>query len=170
MRLQLGSDRPSGQSLAKFLTSTLLLLSVFDTAVAVKRENFKTCSQSGFCKRNRALADEAAAAGAKWDPSYEIDTKSIQIGEGQFRANIEETVEDGVKVDLPMVISCLQNGGARVQIDEKRRQEGKIELRNDSKARKERYNEAGKWALISDPEIDEQTEFTEDDGLMKVKW
>jgi mannosyl-oligosaccharide alpha-1,3-glucosidase len=170
MRLQLGTDRPSGQSLAKILTSTLLLLNAFDTVVAVKRDNFKTCSQSGFCKRNRALADEAAAAGVKWDPSYEIDTKSIRIGEGQFRANIEKTVEEGVKIELPVVISFLQNGGARVQLDEKRRQEGKIELRNDSKARKERYNEAGKWALINDPEIDEQTEFTADDGLMKVQW
>lgn len=137
----------------------------------MKRDNFKTCSQSGFCKRNRALADEAAAAGsANWKPPYEIDTKSIRTDGGQFRANIVKTVGEGEQVELPIVVSFLQQGGARVQIDEKSRQEGKIELRNDSKARKERYNEAAKWALVKDPEIDPNATFEAKDGEMHVVW
>lgn len=36
----------------------------------------------------------------------------------------------------------------RVTIDEEKRQKGEIELRHGSQARKERYNEAGDWAIV----------------------
>ena len=49
---------------------------------------------------------------------------------------------------LPLVISFLKSGSARITIDEEKRQKGGIELRHGSQARKERYNEASKWALV----------------------
>jgi alpha 1,3-glucosidase len=52
------------------------------------------------------------------------------------------------KVRLPLTITFLESGLARVTLDEERRAKGDIELRHDSKARKERYNEAGNWALV----------------------
>jgi len=52
------------------------------------------------------------------------------------------------KVELPITITFLQSGTARVTIDEKKRQTGDIILRHDSKARKERYNEAASWAIV----------------------
>jgi alpha 1,3-glucosidase len=46
-------------------------------------------------------------------------------------------------------VSFLESGSARVTIDEEKRQKGEIALRGDnSKARKERYNEAAKYALV----------------------
>lgn len=56
--------------------------------------------------------------------------------------------EGGEKVSLPLIITFLESGVARVTLNEEKRAEGQIELRHDSKARKERYNEAGSWALV----------------------
>jgi alpha 1,3-glucosidase len=50
---------------------------------------------------------------------------------------------------LPVTISFLENGAARVTLDEEKRQKGEIEIRHNSKARKERYNEAAKYAIIA---------------------
>lgn len=51
-------------------------------------------------------------------------------------------------VQLPIKISFLKSGVARIELDEEKRRKGEIELRHDSKVRKERYNEASKWALV----------------------
>lgn len=59
-----------------------------------------------------------------------------------------KTTSAGEKVGLPLTISFLESGVARVVLDEEKRTKGEIELRHDSKARKERYNEAGKWTLV----------------------
>lgn len=58
-----------------------------------------------------------------------------------------KTLSTGDKIKLPLTITFLDSGSARIQIDEEKRQKGDITLRHDSKARKERYNEAGSWAL-----------------------
>jgi alpha 1,3-glucosidase len=113
----------------------------------VKHENFKTCSQSGFCKRNREYADSAAAASTTWTSPYTLDPATIDFQDGQLKGMILKAVK-GENVRLPVTISFLETGTARVTIDEEKRQTGDIELRHDSKARKERYNEAGKWSIV----------------------
>ena len=57
--------------------------------------------------------------------------------------------KDAGPVQLPLKISFLDSGVARVTIDELKRQQGAIELRHGSQARPERYNEASKWALVA---------------------
>jgi alpha 1,3-glucosidase len=54
----------------------------------------------------------------------------------------------GESLRLPVTISFLESGAARLTVDEEKRQKGDIELRHNSKARKERYNEAAKWAIV----------------------
>lgn len=61
---------------------------------------------------------------------------------------VKTTYKDGETVRLPLTVSFLQSGSARVTVDEEVRQRGEIELRHGSKARKERYNEAAKWAIV----------------------
>lgn len=113
----------------------------------VKHENFKTCDQSGFCKRNRQYADAASTTGFK--SPYELESSSITFQNGQLKGAVIKTVEkSGEKVRLPVTISFLESGSARVTLDEEKRVKGDIELRHNSKARKERYNEAGQWALV----------------------
>lgn len=140
------------------LTSSLFLLSELPCIRAVKHENFKTCAQSGFCKRNRAYADSVLSAGEAWKSPYSIDASTIQFQDGVFEATILKPVkiygDGGVakeeKVELPLKIDLFMSGVARVRIDEKKRMVGEIELRGESKARKERYNEAAKWALVNE--------------------
>src|ERR1700761_73938 len=113
----------------------------------VKHENFKTCDQSGFCKRNRQFAD-AASADRSWESPYTLDSSSIKFGSGQLTGIILKSTSENEKVRLPVTISFLESGTARITIDEEKRQNGDIVLRHDSKARKERYNEAGNWAIV----------------------
>ncbi|KAJ4373594.1 glucosidase II [Didymella sp. IMI 355093] len=116
--------------------------------VAVKHENFKTCDQSGFCKRNRAFADDVTASSSFVSP-YALDPTTLKFKDGQLDAVVLKTINnDQEKVQLPLTVTFLESGVARVTLDEAKRQKGDIELRHDSKARKERYNEAGKWALV----------------------
>ena len=61
----------------------------------------------------------------------------------------------GQAVQLPVKVAFLESGVARVTIDEFKRQQKDIELRHGSQARKERYNEAAAWALVTSGESDE---------------
>jgi alpha 1,3-glucosidase len=125
----------------------------------VKHENFKTCDQSGFCKRNRAYADKVTAAGSQWVAPYQISEDSVTFKNGQLEATIIKKInENGETVRLPLTISFLESGTARVTIDEERRQQGYIELRHNSIARKERYNEAASWVIVGGMELSKNAE------------
>lgn len=63
----------------------------------------------------------------------------------------------GSTAKLPITVSFLNSGTARVTVDEERRQQKDIELRHDSKIRKERYNEAEKWTIMGGLELDKES-------------
>lgn len=103
----------------------------------VKHENFKTCHQSGFCKRNRAFADAVASRGASWTSPYQLDPNSVSLKKGQLKGAISKTLEEGGEaVRLPLTITFLESGTVRVTVDEEKRQKGDIELRHGSSARR----------------------------------
>ncbi|KAF3149906.1 hypothetical protein TWF569_004825 [Orbilia oligospora] len=138
------------------LTILLLLLDFITPAATVKHENFKTCSQSGFCRRNRAFADHALTPESNWVSPYEIKENTVLLQNGILSAEILKTVPGQTeKVVLPLNINFQKNGAVRVTIDELKRTKGDIVLRGESKARKERYNEAERWALIPDWDVRE---------------
>ena len=122
-----------------------------EPVAAVKHENFKTCVQSGFCKRNRDLGDAATAQASSWKSPYRIDAATVKFAGAKLTATILKTTGEG-DIKLPLTISFSKLNTARVTIDEARRQAGDIGLRHDSKARKERYNEVDYWALLGEPE------------------
>lgn len=135
----------------------------------VKHENFKKCDQSGFCKRNRQFADDAASS--SWASPYALDPASITFKDGKLSGTVLKTLKDGGdQVKLPLAVTFLESGVARVTIDEERRQKGDIVLRHDSKARKERYNEAGAWALVGGLDISKGAALSEkaEQGFTKV--
>lgn len=116
--------------------------------MTVKKENFKTCAQSGFCKRNRAYAD-TALSDSKWESPYSLEGASIKFDTGILTGTVSKRINvAGETVQLPLIITLYESGTARVTIDEERRQKGQIDLRHDSKAKKQRYNEAEKWAIV----------------------
>jgi alpha 1,3-glucosidase len=154
------------------LTLVVLLLSVLDVATAVKHADFKTCVQSGFCRRNRALADQAIAAGPAWTSPYELETENMKLEQGVLTGTIWKTVDekDGGRVELPLTISLLDDGVARVTIDEAKRRKGEIELRGDSKANKERYNEAEKWVLVGGKNVFANAKLESLEGESRVSY
>lgn len=82
-----------------------------------------------------------------------------------------KTLKDGQeKARLPLTVTFLESGVARVTLDEQRRQKGDITLRHDSKIRKERYNEAGKWALVGGLKVADGAALSEkaEDGYTSV--
>ncbi|KIW57882.1 hypothetical protein PV05_02438 [Exophiala xenobiotica] len=139
------SRRSSGWGLTCF--SVLLLLFLISSSVAVKHHDFKRCDQSGFCKRNRALADSMTEKSSPGSSPYQLDAASVKFKDGRLEGSIIKTVQDTGPVKLPLTISFLERGNVRVIIDEEKRRKGEVELRHGSVARKERYNEAGAWAL-----------------------
>lgn len=56
-------------------------------------------------------------------------------------------------------------------LDEERRQKGDIELRHSSQARKQRYNEAGQWALVAGLDVSKDaSKEAEKDGITTVRY
>ena len=114
----------------------------------MKHENFKTCDQSGFCKRNRAFAD-AALSDSKWSSPYRLERGTIKFSNGILTGAVYKKIENSEEsIKLPLTVSFYESGVARLTVDEEKRAKGQIELRHDSKARKERYNEAEQWAIV----------------------
>jgi alpha 1,3-glucosidase len=133
----------------------------------VKEHDFKKCNQSGFCQRNRAYADKALES-ASWQSPYNILAESVSLKDGQFQAVILKTINDkGETVRLPITVSFLQSGTARVTVDEEKRLKKDIELRHDSKARKERYNEVEKFVIVGGLELDKNAKVAYED---KTQW
>ena len=90
--------------------------------------------------------------------------------DGSLSATVLKDIEGGGEaVRLPLVISFLKSGVARIELDEEKRQRGKIELRHDSQARKERYNEASKWVLVGGltPGTSKVTSLEKDQTIVK---
>ncbi|KAF4632530.1 hypothetical protein G7Y89_g5593 [Cudoniella acicularis] len=145
------------------------LCCLFTPTVTVKHELFKTCDQAGFCKRNRAFADSASATG--WETPYKIAPESLSWKNGQLQGTILKTInKNGETVRLLITISFLESGSARVTIDEEKRQKGEIDLRHNSKARKERYNEAESWAIVGGLELSKTAVEFRDAATSTVKY
>ncbi|KAF1817541.1 glycoside hydrolase family 31 protein [Eremomyces bilateralis CBS 781.70] len=143
----MNSLSPFTRGWASFVPFIVLLFYCFTPVLTVKHENFKTCDQSGFCKRNRAYADTAEAS-SNWDSPYNLDPATISLSNGQLTGTVVKTISrTGDSVRLPLTVTFLESGTARVTIDEEKRQKGDIVLRHGSKARKERYNEAERWTI-----------------------
>ncbi|GAA5975399.1 hypothetical protein JCM11641_004253 [Rhodosporidiobolus odoratus] len=116
----------------------LVIALILPSTLAVKRNDFKTCDQSGLCKRNRALADRAGEAGTKWISPYELRDPTFR--QGRFSASVANALFPQIKFSLD--VHFHRNGLARVTMDE-------------VDGLRQRYNEAAKWALEAEPVVDD---------------
>lgn len=136
--------------------------------MSVKKENFKTCDQSGFCKRNRAYAD-TASSNSNFQSPYKLDSTSLKLDKGVLTGNVLKALSPTENVVLPLTVAFLESGVARVTMDEEKRQKGEIELRHSSKARKGRYNEAEKWAIVGGTQVSTGAAISEaDDSITRI--
>lgn len=140
----------------------------------VKKEDFKTCKQSSFCRRNRALAERATAQGSRHVTPYEIDGETLSLKDGVLDATVWKTVKkDSKKLELPLRITFLKSGVARVTLDEKRRRDLDIKLPESKEklVNKARYNEAEKYTIVGGLELDERiSSKTTVDGVTKISY
>lgn len=100
--------------------------------------------------------------GRAWKSPYRLDSENISVKDGQLQGVILKDVGEGLQaIRLPLVITFLRNGVARVVIDEEKRQKGDIELRHGSQARKERYSEVSDWTIVGglDPNKNIEAQF-----------
>ncbi|KAG6873139.1 hypothetical protein C0995_002513 [Termitomyces sp. Mi166 len=120
----------------------LSLLLVVPT-YSLKAHDFKTCSQSGFCRRGRALSARAKEVGSKWTSPYSIDPSSITIASDQatFTAGVKSSLYPEINFGLELRVH--KDGIVRVRMDEV----GGL---------RKRYDEAASWALISEPIISKE--------------
>ncbi|KAJ3044472.1 hypothetical protein HDV00_001899 [Rhizophlyctis rosea] len=98
----------------------------------VKQQDFKTCNQSGFCRRHRAYADLADITTNHVSP-YELVPGSVKVDEhkGLVTADLIDSVS---KVPFTFSIAFFEKNTARVQIKE-------------AKPPKPRYHEAAEFAI-----------------------
>jgi alpha 1,3-glucosidase len=78
--------------------------------------------------------------------------------------------KEGETVRLPVILSFLESGSARVVIDEEKRQKGEIDLRHNSIARKERYNEVESWAIVGGLDISKTAKEAREAGTSTVTY
>ncbi|KDN37171.1 hypothetical protein RSAG8_10303, partial [Rhizoctonia solani AG-8 WAC10335] len=146
-------------------TQLILLAALAEVAFGVKHHDFKSCSQSGFCRRGRAIAKRAEDAGANWASPYTIDTTNLRISPDRSKITmpVNSSIHPDVKFQLSVVVH--EDGTARVRMDEV----GGL---------KKRYEGAADWALASTPEtrgvdwkpVDGGVEGTWDGVLLRVTY
>ena len=124
---------------------TLLLV---NQSLAFKPHDFKTCSQSGFCRRGRALSARAKEAETTWVSPYSIDQSSIGISTNQavFTAAVKSSLYPAINFGLEVRIH--EDGVARVRMDEV----GGL---------RKRYDEASSWSLIAEPSISQNIKWVQ---------
>ncbi|QRW12630.1 glycoside hydrolase family 31 protein [Ceratobasidium sp. AG-Ba] len=110
-----------------------------EAVLGVKHHDFKTCSQSGFCRRGRALAQRAAEAGASnWKSPYSLDTSKFMTSSdfSTVTVPVKSSIHPNIKFEVSVTVH--EDGGARIRMDE-------------VDGLRKRYDGAADWALISNP-------------------
>lgn len=124
----------------------LLFSSLLEPTAAVKRGDFKTCAQSGFCRR---LRDLPATTGKSSSSPYSVDIDSahFEASTGSFTARINSAVYPEAHFQLSVGVTA--EGLARIKVDE-------------VNGLRQRYNETTKWTLMQEPTPYTSTRFTAD--------
>lgn len=127
----------------RLLLATLVLL--LSPALAVKREDFKECAQTSFCRRLRALSAKHDAAVAMAPGSFVSpyslgapSPASAVKGEAAWTFPLSSSLYPDINFELRVDILDAGNGGvARVRVDEV-----------GSVSPWRRYNETARWVLV----------------------
>ncbi|KAH8996840.1 glycoside hydrolase family 31 protein [Lactarius akahatsu] len=122
------------------LSTSLLLLAFIHPATSFKAGDFKTCSQSGFCRRGRALAERARENVDNWHSPYSVDPLSLSLvsERASLTARVKSELYPDIKFSLEVHVH--EDGVIRVRMDE-------------VDGLRKRYDEAAKWALAAEPSI-----------------
>ncbi|KAI6046390.1 glycoside hydrolase family 31 protein, partial [Pisolithus marmoratus] len=114
--------------------------------LAFKSSDFKTCAQSGFCRRG---------PGSSWRSPYAIDPSSVLFAPDQasFTASVKSALYPEVNFGLD--VRLHEDGVVRVRMDE-------------IGGLRKRYDEAASWALVAPPHISRDTVWKVDKGTVRA--
>ena len=118
-----------------FLFTVGVVLAMASTVFGMKKDDFKTCSQSGFCKRNRAYADMVTNSATKFESPYTLLLNTVEYDKSHVYADIENT-DSNILLTLDLYV--LDDNTARVRVNEKQ-------------PIKPRYDEHTKYTLVDEP-------------------
>lgn len=102
-------------------------LSMVLVVSAVKREDFKSCAQSGFCTRNRAYADLASET-PDWESPFRLDPASLQLEDGILTGDLIHTPTTSsssapsggaLNAGYTLEVHLLDNDAVRVRMNER---------------------------------------------------
>eukprot|EP00794_Sanderia_malayensis_P019892 gene19892-21835_t len=91
----------------RIMLRVLVISFLIQSTVAVDRNNFKTCQQSSFCRRNRAVQEG--------NSPFAVLPDQVVFDKDSFRANV---INSKTNVTLVLTIEALQKNTARIRINE----------------------------------------------------
>jgi alpha 1,3-glucosidase len=119
---------------------------------AVKRGDFKTCAQSGFCRRLRDLPTSATSSPYSIKP----ESASFDKSSGLFTAEITSAIWPEAHFGLSIGITA-RDGLARLRVDE-------------IGGLRQRYNETSRWALLAEPSFATDVEYSKKGSQGTLSW
>ncbi|KAK7208183.1 putative alpha glucosidase II, alpha subunit [Myxozyma melibiosi] len=161
------------------LSSYIALFMLFQAtpALAAKKNLFKTCESTPFCRRNREFADAASCVSpSSWAPPYAVDPSTVSFESGLLQGTILKTAPNSeTPVEFLFQLVFLESGSVRFTVDEKQRMQATALPGFPDNLTQRRYNEASKWAVVGDltPDTSASESSTAEeqaDGLYKVKY
>ena len=105
-------------------------------ALAVKPEDFKTCSQSSFCRRLRGISRRYNESPTTFTSPYSV-ADPLNNGDGSWKWAVSSSLYPDIHFELQVDVLAEGDGIVRVRMDEL-----------DSSTHWRRYNETAKWALL----------------------
>ena len=130
----------------------LVLIAFAASVEAVKRGDFKTCSQSGFCRRLRDLPTSSSSSLY----SIKSETASYDASSGLFTAEISSAIWPEAHFGLSIGVTS-KDGLARLRVDEV----GGL---------RQRYNETSRWALLAEPSLATNVEYSKKGNQGTLTW
>lgn len=118
--------------------------------VAYHRDVYKTCDDSGFCKRNRYFAQTIKENRDIFTSQYSLDPNSVHLNQDSgnviITANIVKLLPDSSSRNFPVEVSVLQGNNIRLKVDEEFRSTPNLPIKSNLVTPK-RYDETPKWAF-----------------------
>lgn len=135
----------------------LLLLLPLST-LAVKREDFKTCSQSAFCRRLRSLSSRSSASSDTWHSPYTVTSSpSGHSLDGESTLRFDVASELYPEAQFEIKVDIVGDGIARVRMDEVH-------------GLRQRYDEASRWTLVEGALIPSPYTVSSDTGSTNITY
>lgn len=113
---------------------------LFTLTAGVKHEDFKTCSQSSFCRRLRSIGTRQSESPKSFTSPYSLgEPVASALGEASWVWPLNSGLYADINFELRVDVLSEGDGIVRVRADEV-----------DSTTPWKRYNETAKWALIKE--------------------